>query len=124
HVLPPSVVRNTPRIAFGPNACPIAATYAMSGFVGCTRITPMCRVSSRPSCVQVLPPSVERQTPLPCVRSSRQSVSPVPTQITFGSLGASAIAPTEEMLVLPSVMLYQVWPAFVVFQTPPSTPPK
>ena len=26
HVLPPSVVRNTPRSAFGPNAWPIAAT--------------------------------------------------------------------------------------------------
>src|SRR6185369_1923872 len=26
HVLPPSVVRKTPRSALGPNACPIAAT--------------------------------------------------------------------------------------------------
>src|SRR6476620_10115138 len=28
HERPPSVVRKTPRSALGPNACPIAATYA------------------------------------------------------------------------------------------------
>src|SRR5215211_4038099 len=34
HVLPPSVVRKTPRSAFGPNAWPIAARYARSASRG------------------------------------------------------------------------------------------
>src|SRR2546426_9513544 len=33
-LLPPSFVRKTPRSAFGPYGCPIAATYTRSGFVG------------------------------------------------------------------------------------------
>src|SRR5205823_2728835 len=40
-VLPPSVERNTPRIALGPKACPIAATYTTSGFAGSTRTAAM-----------------------------------------------------------------------------------
>jgi hypothetical protein len=34
------------------------------------------------------------------------------------------IAPTDEMSVFPSVTLRHVWPPFVVFHTPPFTPPK
>src|SRR5579859_7098866 len=34
HVLPPSVVLNTPRSALRENRWPIAATYTTSGFVG------------------------------------------------------------------------------------------
>ena len=55
---------------------------------------------------------------------SRGCPSPVPTQITLGSLGATVIAPTLEMSLTPSVMFCQLWPALVVFQTPPFTAPK
>lgn len=58
HVLPPSVVLNSPRSAFGPQKCPTAATYAMSGFFGCTAMRPMWCVSFSPHAVHVLPPSV------------------------------------------------------------------
>ena len=33
-LLPPSVVLNTPRCSFGPNACPNTPIQMMSGFVG------------------------------------------------------------------------------------------
>ena len=79
HVVPPSAERNTPRVGLGPKAWPIAATYTRSGFLGCTRTTAICRVSSRPRCRHVAPPSVERHIPSPYVRSSRQSASPAPT---------------------------------------------
>src|ERR1051325_8614115 len=38
---PPSVDRNTPRVALGPKACPIAATYTTSGLAGSTRTAAM-----------------------------------------------------------------------------------
>src|SRR6266849_2327635 len=65
HVLPPSLERNTPRVGFRPKAWPMAATYTTSGFVGSTRTTAMWRVSSRPRCRHVSPPSVERHMPSP-----------------------------------------------------------
>src|SRR5581483_1444157 len=34
HVLPPSVVRNTPRSLFGPHACPCTPTSTMLGSAG------------------------------------------------------------------------------------------
>ena len=48
HDVPPSVVRNTPRSAFGPKACPIAATYARSGSRGSIRMVVICCVPARP----------------------------------------------------------------------------
>src|SRR5215467_15406604 len=59
HVFPPSVVRKTPRSALGPKVWPKAATYAMSGFLGCTAILPIARVSRRPAKFQVLPASMD-----------------------------------------------------------------
>ena len=44
--------------------------------------------------------------------------------MTLGSDGATEIAPTDEMSLLPSVMFSHVWPALAVFQTPPFTAPK
>ena len=43
----------------------MAHTYARSGFAGCTRTRRIRSVSSRPMCVQVLPMSVDFQTPRP-----------------------------------------------------------
>src|SRR5712692_11331821 len=56
---PPSVDRKTPRSSFGPELWPIAATSTTSGFRGSTRILPICRVSSSPTCCQFSPPSTD-----------------------------------------------------------------
>ena len=84
----------------------------------------MCCVLANPRDTHVSPPSVLRYTPVPYVISSRGFPSPLPTQITFGSLGATVMAPTLDRSVLPSVMFSHVCPALVVFQTPPFTAPK
>ncbi len=122
HVRPPSSVRNTPRCSFGPYACPSAATSATSGSRGSTRMRPICRVSSRPTCVQCAPPSVVRYTPSPYVWSDRMSASPVPTHTTRGSDGATASAPTDGFTVSGHAGSH-VSPAFSVFHTPPATAP-
>src|SRR5215470_17390614 len=62
---PPSVVRNTPRSALGPNAWPSAATNTRIGSFGSTITRPMCRVSRSPTDVHVRPASSERYTPVP-----------------------------------------------------------
>src|SRR3954463_13778650 len=79
HVLPPSLDRNTPRSALGPNAWPSTATYTRSAFVGCTRIAPICPAFARPTCDHVLPASVDLYTPLPGDTLPRIGDSPVPT---------------------------------------------
>ena len=53
HVVPPSVVRNTPRSGEGPNACPSDDTNAMSGLEGCTRSAVICCVFPSPRAVHV-----------------------------------------------------------------------
>src|ERR1700676_5595107 len=65
--LPPSRVRNTPRSLLGPYAWPSAATYTMSGLLGWMMSAPMCRVSRKPTFVQVLPAAVDLYTASPAV---------------------------------------------------------
>lgn len=48
-----------------------------------------------PKCSQVLPASVDLYMPSPTGRSGRCRPSPLPTDNTFGSEGATAIAPTD-----------------------------
>ncbi len=55
----------TPRSAFGPYACPSAATKTFSGSFGSIRIRAICRESSNPICAQVFPPSVDLYIPFP-----------------------------------------------------------
>jgi hypothetical protein len=56
--------------------------------------------------------------------SSRGSRSPPPTYSTFGSEGATAIAPTPAIVFpLSSLIFCQLCPPFVVRQTPPFTAP-
>src|SRR5918994_4362979 len=74
--------------------------------------------SRRPMCCQVLPPSVDLYTPSPNETLLRVFDSPVPTQITSGLLGASAMSPIE-MVPCRSKIGFQVTPPFVVFQRPP-----
>src|SRR6516164_991084 len=71
HVLPPSVVRYTPRLTLSENGSPSAATSATSGWRGSTRILGIADVWSRPRCFQVFAPSRLRHTPLPYEMSAR-----------------------------------------------------
>ena len=60
--------------------------------------------------------------PLPSETLLRMKVSPVPTQITFGSDGAIAIEPID-WAGCSSKTGRQWTPASVDFQTPPEAPP-
>src|SRR5260370_10171606 len=95
HVLPPSLDRNTPRVALGPNAWPSTATYTSSGVAGCTAMWAIWPASASPTFAQVFPASVERYMPSPGDRLPRIGDSPVPTYTTLGSAGATAIAPSR-----------------------------
>ena len=93
-VLPPSIVRYTPRSCCGPVARPSAHTYTMSALVGLTRIRPMRPVWSSPMCCQVMPASVDLYTPSPITSASRMAhASPVPAHTMFGLDDATASAP-------------------------------
>ena len=58
-VSPPSVVLKTPRSVFDAECFPNAAAQATSQFSGWTRMRAMFCVSRRPTCSQVVPPSVD-----------------------------------------------------------------
>ena len=64
-VLPPSVVRYTPRSGLSLNSGPVAATSTVSGRVGWITMRAMRSVFSRPMRVHVSPPSVVLYTPSP-----------------------------------------------------------
>src|SRR6185312_13477862 len=79
HVLPPSVVLNTPRSGLGANRWPRAAAYTMSGLLGSIRIQVMMCVSPRPTYCHVFPASVDLYIPPPVRTVFRGAESPVPT---------------------------------------------
>src|SRR5690349_20303444 len=118
HVLPPSFDRNTPRSGFGAQMWPSAPTYTRSGFVGCTAMSVIWRVSPSPMNAHVLPPSVVFQTPSPCETLPRIGNSPPPTYTTSGADGATLIAPIVPPKYL-SVTGAHDWPALIVLKTPP-----
>src|SRR5260370_26903454 len=123
HVLPPSLDRNTPRVALGPNAWPSTATYTSSGVAGCTATWAIWPASASPTLAQVLPASVERYMPSPGDRLPRIGDSPVPTYTTLGSDGATAIAPIEPAVEGLSDAGRQARPPSTGFHTPPPPPP-
>src|SRR5688572_10111108 len=101
-----------PRSGCGPYACPSAATYTISGFVGWMTMREMRPVLSRPARVHVLPASVDLNIPHPTEMLLRMNGSPVPAHTTLASLGAVASAPTDDT----------GWPSNIGFQwTPPSS---
>jgi hypothetical protein len=79
-------------------------------------------VFSRPTFVHDLPASVDRQTPQPSEMLLRMNGSPVPTQTTLGSDGATASEPIDET-GWSSKMGFQWSPPSVVFQRPPDAAP-
>src|SRR6185312_1100439 len=122
HVLPPSVLRNTPRSGSGPYVVPNAATYTRLGSAGSMAMREMRPVFSRPARVHVLPASVDLNMPHPTDTWLRRYGSPVPTYTTFGSDGATAIDPMDCTGWL-SKIAFQCAPPSVVFQRPPLAAP-
>src|SRR4051812_2502228 len=51
--------------------------------------------------------------------SPRMHDSPMPMKMMFGSVSETATAPTDELRICPSVMLFQETPPSVVFHSPP-----
>ena len=79
-------------------------------------------MSSSPTCVHVLPPSVVFQTPSPWDTLPRMGYSPVPTYTTSGFDSLTPIAPIVPPKYL-SVTGSQVLPPSVVLKTPPPVVP-
>src|SRR5688572_16219565 len=94
----------------------------MSGLVGCTTMREMRPVFSSPARVQVLPASVERNIPHPTEMLLRMNGSPVPAYTTFGSLGATASAPTDDTGWLSKIAV-QCTPPSVDLNNPPEAAP-
>src|SRR4051812_1855238 len=90
---PASVVLYTPRSGVAFQRLPTAATHATFGSVGWSFTRPIDAVLSRPMCVQVSPPSVERYMPVPHEEDWRLFCSPVPAQMIFGSPAKMARSP-------------------------------
>src|SRR6185503_3545219 len=88
-VLPPSLVRKTPRSSFAFHACPVAQTKTLSDFFGSMAMRAMRSLSPRPTFVQVAPPSVVLETLL------RTHDSPVPTHTICGLVSSIVIAPID-----------------------------
>ncbi len=99
--------------------CPSAATYTMSGFVGCTTMRVMTCVSFSPLNVQLSPPSIDLKIPPPGEIELREFPSPVPSQTWFGSEGEMPMSPVEATRS-PFHTRSKVVPLLVVFHTPPA----
>ncbi len=107
-----------PRSPPGPNKGTVAATNTMSLFVGSMTMRWMCFDSPSPICAQVLPPSVDFQTPLPQLVDCRLLLSPPPAHTRFGSCCDTVTSPNDIRPWSCSIGS-QVVPPDVVFQTPP-----
>src|SRR5580704_6671240 len=78
-VLPPSVVRYTPRSSLSSHRWPVAQASTSLPSLGFTRIFAMCSLSFNPTFVQFSPPSVYLYAPAPTETLLRIQDSPVPT---------------------------------------------
>ena len=96
----------------------------MSGLRGWIRIFAIASDSENPTCVHVFPASVDLYTPSPGSMLPRMQASPIPMNRMSGFVRATAIAPTDELRIWPSVTGAQFSPPSVVFQSPPPVAPK
>ena len=80
--------------------------------------------SLNPTCSHVSPASRLRYTPSPGRMFPRIQVSPVPMKIRSGLVSLTSTAPTEDELILKSVIEFQSSPPLLVFHKPPPTAPK
>src|SRR5512135_3742992 len=117
-VVPPSVVRKTPRSGLSFQRAPVAQTKTFFPFFGFTATRAIRSVFSRPSDSHVSPPSEVRKTPAPTETLFRTADSPVPTQTVLGSEGSTVSAPTD--WGSPSKTGLKVRPPLSDFQTPPA----
>src|SRR6185437_11974894 len=123
-VLPPSVVRNTPRSCCGAAPEPSAQTSTLFVSFGLMRMRAMRPVFGRPMCFQVAPPSVDLYTPSPTMSLGRiVQGSPVPTHTVSGSAGATAMAPMADVSCSSKIGL-KVCPPSVDFHKPPEAEPR
>src|SRR5262249_37114559 len=88
------------------------------------RIFEMASELRKPTCVQVFPASVDLYTPSPGMMLPRMHASPMPMKMVSGLDSETATAPTDELLICPSVTGVQLAPLSIVFQRPPPTAPK
>ncbi len=79
-------------------------------------------VLSSPDRAQVLPASVDLYMPQPIEMCERMNGSPVPTQTTLGSLGATVTEPIDETTSWSNIGA-QCTPPSVVFHRPPEAAP-
>ena len=96
----------------------------MSGLLGWMRIFEIPCDSRKPTCVHVFPASALLYTPSPGMMLPRMHVSPVPMKTMSGFDSLTATAPTEALVILPSVTAAQFSPPSVVFHRPPPVAPK
>ena len=122
HVVPPSVVRKTPRSGCGPYAWPSAQTTTVLGSCGWMTVRGTRPVFSRPMSAHVLPASIDLYTPWPTEMCERIFPSPVPAQTTLGSDFATASEPID-WTGWPSKSDVQFVPPSTVFQMPPDAAP-
>ena len=76
------------------------------------------------TCVHVLPASVDLYTPSPGMMLPRMHDSPVPMNTMSGFDSETATAPTDEVVIWPSVTGVHDRPPSIVFHNPPPTAPK
>src|SRR5690606_24711022 len=124
HVAPPSELRQIPEI--------VEASRTVGSF-GSMAIL-LTEVHSGPevagSCVQLMPPSVDLNTPAPKFTAlfdepsgvTKKHCSPVPAYSTSGWLGCIAMQLTASTAGKSGSIVHDV-PPFVVFHTPPLTEP-
>src|SRR5207248_1272233 len=96
----------------------------MSGLAGWIRIFEIASEAVKPTRVHVLPASDDLYTPSPGMMLPRMHDSPVPMKTTSGRDSETATAPTEALVIRPSVTGAHFMPPSIVFQRPPPTAPK
>src|SRR5947199_7216440 len=121
-VAPPSVVRYRPRTPPGTNRLPAAAAKIRLGLVGSMASRPMRSLPASPADAQVVPPSVDRNTPLPGNVTLPPPGLPSPVPAYRVPLGVIARAPIDGVTVAGQALL-KVRPASVLRHTPPVAAP-
>src|SRR2546421_12101245 len=121
-VAPASVVRYRPRTPPGRKRLPGAAAKSGFGLVGWMASRPMRSVPASPAGAQVLPPSVERNTPLPGNVTLPPPGLPSPVPANRVPPGVIARAPIDGVTVAGHARA-NVRPASVLRHTPPVAAP-
>src|SRR5437763_9521294 len=121
-VAPPSVVRYRPRTPPGTNRLPAAAAKIRLGLVGSMASRPVRSLPASPAGAQVVPPSVDRNTPLPGNVTPPPPGLPSPVPAYRVPLGVIARAPIDGVTVVGHALL-KVRPASVLRHTPPVAAP-